>query len=184
MNLEEFLNKQLKTNITDEDLNRHLGLNAYNEIIKYSDLAGVNSIYDILPKDKSYKVILIEDSPNHGHWCSIYRYGDTIEWFDSYGLKYDGELKFINRCIKKMLGEDKHYLTDLLKKVKDRKVIYNKKKLQKLKNGINTCGRWVILRTIMMKDFFCDLDQFLEFVEDTTKENNITGDEMVALWVR
>jgi hypothetical protein len=63
-------------------------------------------------------------------------------------------------------------------------VVYNKKKFQKLKNGINTCGRWVILRTIMMKDFYYNLEDFIDFINKWKEQTGLTGDELVAHWVK
>ena len=48
------LEQTIQTNITDLDLRKHLGESAYDDIIKYTELANVNSIYDLLPHDRSY----------------------------------------------------------------------------------------------------------------------------------
>ena len=131
----------------------------------------------------SYKIILIEEQPNKGHWVCILRYGKTIEAFDSYSGTIDNELKFIPEVMKRMLGEDKKHLGRLLKDVKDRQVIYSKKRLQKLEDGINTCGRWVILRILMMKEFFYTLQEFLDFIQKSVEETEMTPDELVASWI-
>jgi hypothetical protein len=189
--IEPSLEQTIQTNITDLDLRKHLGESAYDDIIKYNELADVNSIYDLLPHDRSYKIILIEQKQNSGHWVAIYRYidpktkKDTLEAFDSYGNFIDGELKFIPKIIRRMLGQEKNLLTELFKKLpKDVPVVYNKKKFQKLKNGINTCGRWVILRTIMMKDFYYNLEDFIDFINKWKEQTGLTGDELVAHWVK
>jgi len=191
METPQSLEQTIQTNITDLDLRKHLGESAYDDIIKYNELANVNSIYDLLPHDRSYKIILIEQKQNSGHWVAIYRYTDpktkkdTLEAFDSYGNFIDGELKFIPKMIRRLLGEEKNLLTDLFKKLpKDVPVVYNKKKFQKLKNGINTCGRWVILRTIMMKDFYYNLEEFIDFINKWKEQTGMTGDELVAYWVK
>jgi hypothetical protein len=178
--------ERMRTNITDLDLQRYFPEthSSRDNVMKYSELADVKSIYDILPTDRSYKIILIEDHYNSGHWTAIMRYGDTIETFDSYGLEPDGELKFINKVQKLLLGEDKKYLTKLLDKVKDSKKVWNKKKLQKLSNGSATCGRWVILRICMMKDFGFTLKEFQDFVKKYKDEYGLTTDELVSFWVK
>lgn len=184
------LEDTIKTNISDVDLRHHLGESAYDDIIKYSELGNVNSIYDLLPEDRSYKIILIEQQVNKGHWVAIYRYKDvktkkdTIEAFDSYGNFIDSELSYIPKIIRQLLGQDENLLTKLLKKLpKDVPVVYNKKRFQKLKKDVNTCGRWVILRTIMMKDFFYNLEDFIDFINKYKKESGLTGDELVSTWV-
>jgi hypothetical protein len=143
METPQSLEQTIQTNITDLDLRKHLGESAYDDIIKYNELANVNSIYDLLPHDRSYKIVLIEQKQNSGHLVAIYRYTDpktkkdTLEAFDSYGNFIDGELKFIPKMIRRLLGQEKNLLTELFKKLpKDVPVVYNKKKFQKLKNGV------------------------------------------------
>ena len=178
--------KRMRTNITDLDLERYFPeTNHYkNNVIKYSDLANYKSIEELLPNDKSYKIILIEQNYNSGHWTCLLRYGNTIEWFDSYGLPVDGELKFINSVKRRLLGEGRKTLTELLSKVKDKNIVYNKVKLQKLCNKSATCGRWVILRILMMKNFFYNLKEFQDFIKKYKKEIGFKdADELVAYWI-
>lgn len=178
--------KRMRTNITDLDLERYFPeTNHYkNNVIKYSDLANYKSIEELLPNDKSYKIILIEQNYNSGHWTCLLRYGNTIEWFDSYGLPVDGELKFINSVKRRLLGEGRKTLTELLSKVKDKNIVYNKVKLQKLCNKSATCGRWVILRILMMKNFFYNLKEFQDFIKKYKKEIGFKdADELVSYWI-
>jgi len=177
--------EELAKMITGEFIDRYLHEGS-TKIIKYSELSRYETIEDLLPKDTDFRIILIEQNYNSGHWACILRYGKTIEWFDSYGIKPDGELKFISTIKKKLLGEDHKYLTGLLNEADSRgwNVIYNKKKLQKLKDGINTCGRWVLLRITMMKDMMFDLPDFLAFVEKNFEGGDLTKDEMIVRWVK
>jgi hypothetical protein len=177
------IKRKISTNITDQDITKYLGTDARENIIKYSDLANVSDIYEILPKPRCYKIVLIEDKYNSGHWTCLLRYGDTIEWFDSYGLNPSGELKFIPKIIRRMLGEDQDYLMKLLKQVKNRRVIWNKKRFQKLEKGISTCGRWCIFRILTCMELFFTLEDFITFVEKQKEEFGMTGDEIVTNWV-
>ena len=59
------------------------------------------------------------------------------------------------------------------------KFIYNKKKLQVLKDGINTCGRWVILRIMMFKTGY-DLESFINFIDKYCINNDIPSDIAVV----
>ena len=63
-------------------------------------------------------------------------------------------------------------------------LIYNKRKLQELKDGINTCGKWIILRIIMMEKFNMDLDQFLQFIDKLKKQFKLSSDELVTLLIQ
>lgn len=168
-----------------DDIRKHLGQEGVSNTIKYSTLAKYNNIFDLLPHDKSYKIILIEQKPNLGHWVCIIRYGKTITFFDSYGEGVDGELKYVTKMMNKMLGQDHHYLSDLLRRVPDDWVVnFNKKKLQKLSNDIATCGRWVILFITMVKDLMFDLHDFLLFIQTSKKDSGMTGDELVTHWIK
>jgi hypothetical protein len=180
------IDKEQEIPITDLDIKKYLGEDGDKNTMLYSELEKYNDIFELLPTDRSYKIILIEQQKNNGHWTSICRYGNTICFFDAYGVGIDGELKFINRFMKQILGESKHYLTELLKKVDTEKwdIVYNKKKLQKLDNHIATCGKWVILWTSMMKDLLFNLEDFLKFIKDRKEESGLTGDELVSIWIR
>lgn len=170
--------------MTNLDLKRYLGTEEH--LIKYSDLENYKSIFDLLPTDRSYKIILIEQQKNDGHFVCICRYGNTICSFDPYGCRIDDELKFVNRFMNKMLGQDRHFLTDLLKKVDQTKfdIIYNKKKLQKLNNTIATCGKWCILFITFMKEFLFSLEDFLKFIKDRRAETGLTADELICVYVK
>ena len=186
MNMRE-IEDVMTSNISDLDIKRYFPeTNTPNDnLMKYSELADVQSLEEILPQDKSFKIILIEDHYNIGHFVCILRYGNTFEQFDSYGKKIDDELAFISNIQKKLLGQDKKYLTHLFAKLpKGIKKVINKKRLQNLSNNSATCGRWCILRISMMKDFDFDLKTFQEFITRWKSKLKLSGDEMVSLWVR
>ena len=58
----ETIRNRMRTNITDLDLKRYFPeTNQPNDnVIKYSELANVQSLNEILPHDKSWKIILLE----------------------------------------------------------------------------------------------------------------------------
>lgn len=151
--------KSLAYMISDADFSRYFATQF--PILKYAELASVSSLDELIPGDKGAVIILTESRRNEGHWCCLLKYDDKYEWTDSYGGasgKPDGELSFIGKAMKIMLGEDNHYLSKLLKE-SGKKVIYNKEKFQSLSDGVNTCGKWVIARLLMfncgynLKDF-------------------------------
>ena len=78
------LQQQIKEEITDGDLTRYFGKRDFKNIIKYSELANYSSIQQLLPRNKSWKIILIENEHNSGHWTLLLRYNNTIEWFNSH----------------------------------------------------------------------------------------------------
>jgi hypothetical protein len=171
--------------IDSADIDRYLDAGS-SKIIKYSDLDQFRTIEELLPKDVDFRIILIEQNPNSGHWTCILRYGKTIEWFDSYGIKFDEELNFISKVKNRLLGQDVKFLTILLNDAKARgwNVIWNKKKLQQLKDGINTCGRWCLLRITMLTQFYFTLEEFLDFIEKNFTGGAISRDKMISNWIK
>jgi hypothetical protein len=180
---EDTIIERIGTNITDGDIRRYFGDGVEGQILKYSDLANYNTIDELLPKPRDFRIILIEDSVNKGHWCCILKYDNTIEWFNPYGIRPDAQKNLLGKVRNIMLGQERDYMTELMEKSKGYKLIYNKKKLQKLKEGINTCGRWIILRVICMKDMLMDLKDFIKMVSDTKKKSGLPNDAMVAIWI-
>lgn len=128
-------------------------------IIVYSDLQKYRSIEDILPRDKSYAILLYQDSPNSGHWVAVMRYNDVIEFFDSYGGKPDSQLKWVNQSRRHQLGITDKYLSRLLDNT-DLPVIYNKVKYQDGDPDVTTCGRHVVWRILNMLKKNMDLKQY------------------------
>ena len=178
------LTEMQDTPIDTLDIRHFLGEDGVQNTIKYSHLANYNDIFELLPTDRSYKIILVEQKKGDGHWTCIVRYGKTICTFDSYGCQIDTELKFVNRFMKRMLGQERHYLTDLLKNAPDDWTIcYNAKKLQKLDNNIATCGKYCILFVTMVKDLLFTLEDFLKFFKDRRAETGLSNDELVSVWI-
>ena len=181
--------EKLAKMISDSDFDRYFS-DAHQKLLKYSELANIHNIDELLPEDEDYRIILTESQRNSGHWCVILKYTDPhtgkkyIEWFDSYSGKPDSELAFIPAPINRMLGQDKHYLSKILKTVKEPyNILYNATKYQKLKDGINTCGRWCILR-LMMHHIGYSLADFKKFIKESSKmQNNKPYDILVCDWV-
>ena len=97
MDVVRLINKAL----SNADFQNILGGDA--KIIKYSELGNPYDIDQLLPGDKDYCIILYEDKPARGHWTALSKYNGLYERCDSYGIKPDGELKWI--------GEKKHRQT-------------------------------------------------------------------------
>ena len=127
--------------LSTDDITNNIKCN----LIRYSDIKKYNSIDDMLINDRC--VILYETTKNKGHWTCIYKYKNTIYFFDSYGNNHEEQFNFIPKNINKALKQDHQRLTELLYKSKYR-VEYNETQLQQFKEGINTCGRWVLIRML------------------------------------
>jgi len=179
----QIVKQRIKTPLTDADLERHTGIKV-GDVIKYSELDNYKDITDLLPTDKSSKVILIEEKYNSGHWVCIMRYGKTIEFFNSYGGKWDTDWKFINKMIRVILGQESNELTRLMDKAKADgwETVFNIQRFQKLDSKIQTCGRWCVFRIEMMKMSYT-LKEFQDFVNKQVKEQGEKPDFLVSKWV-
>jgi len=149
--------------VSSEDLKNILGDDL--KIITFSDLKNYNDIYELLPKKKDYCVIFytddIKNGVNIGHWTCLMRYKNYFEFFDSYGLTVNEELKFISPDKRKRYGEETDYLENLLKPVKHN---YNHHDFQAWNDEVSTCGRWVIIRIYLFKKGLVKENEFYNFI--------------------
>jgi len=169
------MNKQLAKSLSDGDIRKVLG--AKTRIITYPQLKNYNTIDQLLEVDNRC-VILVETKVNSGHWVCVLKYGNTCEFWDSYGLpQIDSELHYVSLQERKSLGEMKPLLSALLDEC-PYQVVYNKTDLQSWKPNVNTCGRWVCLR---LQHADMTLPQFLKYVKSFHAPNT---DELVCQLVK
>lgn len=140
--------------LSGENINNALNNKSYT--ITYKELFEFKNIDDLLKLAK-YIIILYETTENYGHWCALFKNNkDSIEFFDSYGIMPDDELKFSKKVFRKSHGFDFPHLTSLLIDC-PYNIEYNDHKFQKKGPNVATCGRWCILRCLL-SDF--DIDKF------------------------
>lgn len=182
---EDEMRRRITEMISDGDLVRYLGNEVNNKIIKYADISNYKTINELLPKLNDYRIILIESEHNSGHWVCLLKYKidnkPVIEYFNSYGMKMGTDLNFISSIMNRILGQGKNDLDRLLDTANnDIEIIYNKKRFQSSNNKVNTCGRWCLIRIIMMKYYGMDLYEFINFIEELKKKYNMEADIVVA----
>ena len=158
------IEEKMMTPLTNTEICSMLGYKE-EDIIPYSKLAEYKTIQELLPEDKCFKILLLEEAPNRGHFVCLYRQEDLIVYFNSYGEKPDRDMKCIPRCIRKMLGEDKPEITRLCDGMK---IWYNHKKLQG--KDTQTCGRYCVFAIEMMKMGYSP-DQVLEALTRYANQN-------------
>jgi len=176
---EQHLEQIEETPMGDDDIRTYFP-NA--KVIAYKKLNDVGSIQELLPKDKSYLFMLIEDSPNKGHWVCMNRINNTIEFFDSYGGAPDSQLKWIPEEQREMLGQGDKRLTQLLKN-SGMKVNYNPFKYQEEDFDIQTCGRHCCLRIKTMLDGK-NLDGYHKYMNEMKDSSGMNYDEIVSFFIR
>ena len=176
--------KCLEYMVSDVDFRRFFGEDVASKVLKYSDLDNYKSIDELLPNEKDFVIVLTENKKNEGHWCCLLKYNGLLEWFDGYGGKAgkpDGELSFISKAMNIFLDQDDRYLTKILKE-SGRKIIYNKEPYQALQDGVNTCGKWVIAR-IMMMQFGYTLKDFQDKLKEKIIETGKPADILICDWI-
>lgn len=153
------------------------------KIIKYSDLKNYKTITQLLPKDKSYVIILYQHAANEGHWVMLMRYGKTIEFFCSYGSVIDGPLRWTNPKARALLGEAVPYLTNMLKAQNEFNVIHNPVQYQSKGTNKATCGAHCVMRLSQMLNHGQDLTDYYDYMAKIKKESGLSYDEIVANFV-
>lgn len=176
---EEQLEQVIETPLGDDDIKQYFP-NA--KVIVYSELSKYNSIEELLPKDKDFIFLLLESSPNKGHWVALTRYGDTVEFFDSYGGSPDSQLKWNNKKKNEELGQGEKYLTELLKGHQGN-VVYNPIKYQGDSGDVNTCGRHCTFRIQNMKEGK-NLDNYYQQMKALKSNMGTDYDGVVANFIR
>ena len=125
--------------LSEDDIRKLLG---NVRILTYPDLAK-ETLQSLLPKDGIAVILFLTESKSEGHWTALIREGDGIEYFDSYGIKPDGERAWLDQRNRVALGEVRPLIHELLQGHRG-PVTYNTKKLQK--GSTATCGRHVVVR--------------------------------------
>lgn len=151
---------------SDKDMKRYI-----RNVIVYEDLANItpDKLLTMLPL-----VILYQVERDYGHWTLLHRVRGSIEFFDSYGFKPDKEFEFIPENM-----QQPKYIARMLCSIIDREpVSYNQYHLQERKRGVNTCGRWVVVRQMFSH---VNIDAFTRGIDNVSRELDVTGDDLVVL---
>lgn len=156
------------------------------KIIRYAEIFEYDKITQLLPKSRDYVVILVEHQLGEGHWQCLLRYGNTIEFFCSYGSYPDEAYEWNSPEQNMEVGAPEPYLTTLLKKAESVgfNVIYNKIDYQSEGKDVTTCGAYVVFRILtFLKDDMNlnDFQQLMRFIKNKTKKSY---DQIVATEIR
>ena len=155
------------------------------KIVKYADLDQYESIYDLLPNQMDFCFILTEAKHHEGHWTVLIRNGSYFEYLDSYGDSPKSILDFIPKYMNSRLGNSwSQDLGKIIKSIKKTdKFLYNKFPLQQEMEGINTCGRWVILRVATFLKESLDNKAFVSYIKAQQRKVNKPFDEVICMLV-
>jgi len=162
--------------LSDNEIQKYL---PSAKIVLYNELKEYDNIEQLLPRDKSYFIVLYQDSENSGHWCCCLRQKNLISFFDPYGLAPDTELNWVKHGVRNSLGITDRFLTRMFDKTKLR-VEYSDEDYQELKSGVNTCGRHVVFR---IKNINKTLMQYHKLIKDECKKLKTDYDGVVAHYI-
>lgn len=153
------------------------------KILKYSELADIQDITQLLPQNKSFFFLLYEQSLNTGHWVVVNRYmdngRDTICFFCSYGSKVDAPLYWNSNAKNQELGQSRPFLTELLQK-SGKQLQYNRVQYQSKTSPVATCGAFA---TLWIKANIRDnmnLQDFHDWIAEIKKETGLSYDAIAS----
>ena len=157
----------------DDDIKKEL---PDAKIMDYEGLKQYNNIDELLPNNGDYVIILYEHQQNSGHWVALARQNDRIFFFCSYGVKIDGQLKWVDYNTRKELGSDIPHLTHLVDN-SPYDIYYNDVAYQSEDQSIATCGKYVIVFIKSLKSGK-DLLKFNDWMKEN-KPKDMTYDEWI-----
>lgn len=134
----------------------------------WDQLAQFPSERELFRQNKAAVVLLQIEGKNRnpvGHFILLLDKGNHLEHFDSYGLTMEEELSITHE----------QHLSRIFKEYR-KPIVNNTKKLQTLKEDVNTCGRWVVARLMLQQ---LSLEEFLSFIK--TNFHIHTDDLVVAM---
>jgi hypothetical protein len=76
------IQQKVMTPLSKDELCHFIGCSP-SDIIPYSTLREYDTIEELLPDEKSFKILLLEEQPRRGHWVALYRDNETICYANS-----------------------------------------------------------------------------------------------------
>lgn len=135
--------------------------------IAYIELMNANDILDVFGNYDNV-IILYRTKKNYGHWVSLLRYQNNIEYFDPYGEAPDYQLHKSVETVTLQGGKPIPKLSYLINDARNRlkyNFVYNTVKLQRFHQDVNTCGRHSALR---IKLSHIDLHRYITLMTGQT----------------
>ena len=130
--------------LSNDDINKIL--DPPTHILTYPELADYNSIDDVFDELGRCIILYLTNGPTSGHWTCMWRKGDRINYFDSYGDPPEKPREVVGGAY----NQEEPYLMNLLQN-SGCKVYYNTHPYQSDRADVATCGRWCVAR-LLLKD--------------------------------
>jgi len=147
-------------------------------LVKFDTLIGYETIEQLLPKEKDCCIIFWEiESEYVGHYTALCRLNKAYIFFDSYGKTEQEDFSYIPMTLRRQLDIKYDYLKELLK---GKHVISNHVAFQKMKDGVNTCGRFVAMFLYVFKRGY-SLADFQKLMKENLRKGGFKSyDEMAV----
>ena len=96
----------MSSNVELENICKSLEIKNFKGVFMMDEIAKINP-----SENESYIVNLQNSNENGSHWCSVYKRGNNISYFDSYGAPVPNEIRnrYKNSKIHNFQSEDKKY---------------------------------------------------------------------------
>jgi len=170
MNLEQVTGQST----TATDLNNKL--QSKLPTVYYPHLQDYHDIDQIFGNHDSFLLMYMK-SPDFGHWVLVSKSKQnplTLEYFDPFGKPIDHYLQeFAYDCGAQYPGSD--YLIRLMKQSRYTKLLENRTDLQLDDPAIQTCGKWCLLRHLLLFVPMCKFDQFFDSIDPTVRDMTLSA---------
>lgn len=152
------------------------------KICLYPELEKVDDIEELMDNKQRMVMLYPLESPMVGHWVCIFKNKDgDYSYFDPYGEPPEETKKDLPVEKQKELGIYEDILIPLLKKSAEKRgkgVVYSVVPYQKLKPGINTCGRHCVVRLAFHEASDEEYKKILDKMKEGTDK---TYDDIVSI---
>jgi hypothetical protein len=153
------IEKAQSIQLTDLDI-RHYCYDECN-VVSYTQLDRYRNLDEMLGEHGACAFLFEtarEAGGTHvGHWCCFTRRtDDTVEFFDSYGLRPDAELGFVSPEFKEHYDENGQLTRLIESSATKERVVYNRTALQGHSKKIDTCGN---NKALLIRPYLQDLSQ-------------------------
>lgn len=127
--------------LSNDDINTIL--DPPTHILTYPELVEYNSIDELLDSQGRCIILYLTNGPTSGHWTCMWKKGDRLNYFDSYGDAPEAPREAVGG----EYDQEKPLLTNLLER-SGYKVYYNTHPYQTDRADVATCGRHCVARLI------------------------------------
>ena len=147
-------------------------------IFTYPQLQNVRHIDEIFDRKGRAIMLYLTENENTGHWISLIKKGDIIEFYDPYGFKADTQQKNLEIPIQqdRELNGGFPLLTKLVNDA-GYTLKSNKRKSQPFTDDINTCGRHAVFRTLL---YDIPMEKYNKML-DSWENKDIKSDDLITL---